>query len=357
LLDIEEPKLYPSPAERWTPNAKRRTPNAKRVVRQRQKADIATRFPWVDRVKAATACYPKAELHLVGVSGGVDSRVLLHLLPMIGFRHLVVCHLNHNLRGDESLEDSRFVYRLSHRLGLPLYAETLAELPRTGSLEGAAREARLQFFARAAAIFSTSSVFLAHQADEQVETFLFNLFRGSGPLDNAAIKTESLVTVGTRQLMLRHPLLQVWKDEIREFAAAFRLKFREDSTNLSRRMARNRIRHDLIPEIERLMGRPIKPALLRTIEIAGKEGEFLRSQVPAMESNAELTIQELRKLPVAIQRRTIQGWLRYNDIEDCGFDEIEGVRSLLTRLEIAKINLPRGAFCRRRAGRLFLQFP
>jgi len=326
-------------------------------VRQRQKEEFATRFPWVDRVETATARYPKEELHLIGVSGGVDSRVLLHLLPMVGFRHLVVCHLNHNLRGAESLEDSKFVYRLSHRLGLPLHAETLAELPRTGSLEGAAREARLQFFARAAAIFSTSSVFLAHHADDQVETFLFNLFRGSGSLDNAAIKTESLVTVGARQLLLRHPLLQVWKDEIREFAAAFRLKFREDSTNLSRRMARNRIRHDLIPGIERLMGRPIKPALLRTIEIAATEGEFLRSQVPVMESDAKLTTRELRKLPVAIQRRTIHGWLRHNDIKDCGFDEIEAVRSLLTRLEIAKINLPRGAFCRRRAGRLFLQFP
>jgi tRNA(Ile)-lysidine synthase len=319
--------------------------------------ELAGRFPWVDRVEAAIACYPRDELHLVGVSGGVDSRVLLHLLPIVGFRHLVVCHLNHNLRGAESLDDGKFVNRLSHRLGLPLYAETLAELPKTGSLEGAAREARLQFFSRAAASFSTSSVFLGHHADDQVETFLFNLFRGSGSLDNAAIKPESRITVGTRQLLLRHPLLQVWKDEIREFATAFRLKFREDSTNLSRRMARNRIRHDLIPGIERLMGRPIKRTLLRTIEIAAKEGEFLRSQIPVMESDAELTIRELRKSPVAIQRRTIHGWLRYNGVKECGFDEIEAVRSLLTRLEIAKINLPRGAFCRRRGGRLFLQFP
>ena len=326
-------------------------------MRQRQKQEFAGRFPWVDRVEAAITCYPRDELHLVGVSGGLDSRVLLHLLPMIGFRHLVVCHLNHNLRGTESLEDSKFVNRLSHRLGLPIYAETLTELPKTGSLEGAAREARLQFLARAAARFSTSSVFLGHHADDQVETFLFNLFRGSGSLDNAAIKPESRVAVGARQLRLRHPLLQVWKDEIREFAATFRLKFREDSTNLSRRMARNRIRHDLIPEIERLMERPIKRALLRTIEIAEKEGEFLRSHIPTMETDSELTIRDLRKLSVAIQRRTIRGWLRHNGVKDCGFDEIEAVRSLLTRLEIAKINLPRGVFCRRRGGRLFLQFP
>ena len=76
-----------------------------------------------------------------------------------------------------------------------------------------------------------------------------------------------------------------------------------------------------------------------------------------MQNQAELDARDLRKLPVAIQRRTIHGWLRHQNIKDCGFDEIEAVRSLLTRLEIAKINLPRGVFCRRRAGRLFLQFP
>jgi tRNA(Ile)-lysidine synthase len=326
-------------------------------VSQRQKADIASRFPWVARVKAATVNYPKQERHLIGVSGGVDSRVLLHILPAIGFRDLVVCHLNHNLRGAESLEDSKFVYRLARRLGLPLHQDTLGELPGTGSLEAAAREARLLFFARAAETFSTSSLFLAHHADDQVETFLFNLFRGTGSLDNAAIKAESQVRVGTRTLLIRRPLLQVWKDEIYKFATAFRLKFREDSTNLSRQMARNRVRHDLIPKIEKLMGRPVKRGLLRTIELAANEGEFLRSLVPQMERQAELDLRELRKFPVAIQRRTIHGWLRLQNIKDCGFDEIEAVRSLINCVDIAKINLPRGVFCRRRAGRLFLQFP
>ena len=326
-------------------------------MRRRQKADIADRFPWVDRVKEVTLSYPRQERHLVGVSGGVDSRVLLHLLPMIGFPDLVVCHLNHNLRGAESLEDSKFVCRLTRRLGLPLHMETLAELPGTGSLEAAAREARLQCFARAAENFSTSSLLLAHHADDQVETFLFNLFRGTGSLDNAAIKAESQITVGTQNLWVRRPLLQVWKEEIYEFAAANRLRFREDSTNLSRQMVRNRVRHDLIPEIEKLMGRPIKRALLRTIELAAVEGEFVRSLVPKVERHAELEVGELRKFPLAIQRRAILYWLRHHNIKDCGFDEIEAVRSLLNRLDIAKINLPRGVFCRRRGGRLFLQFP
>jgi tRNA(Ile)-lysidine synthase len=311
----------------------------------------------MDRVNAATLSYPRHERHLVGVSGGVDSRVLLHILLMVGFRNLVICHLNHNLRGTESLEDSKFVCRLARRLGLQLHVDTLAELPGTGSLEAAAREARLQFFARAADTFSTSSLFLAHHADDQIETFLFNLFRGTGSLDNAAIKAESRVTVGTRHLLLHRPLLQVWKEEIYEFAAAFHLKFREDATNLSRQIVRNRVRHDLIPEVEKLMGRPVKRSLLRTIEIAANEGEFLRSLVPEMENQSELDARELRKFPVAIQRRTIHGWLRHQNIKDCGFDEIEAVRSLLNQVAIARINLPQGVFCRRRAGRLFLQFP
>jgi tRNA(Ile)-lysidine synthase len=327
------------------------------LVSQQYRAKIAARFPWVDRVKAATVNYPRQERCLVGVSGGVDSRVLLHILPLIGFTDLVVCHLNHNLRGTESLGDSGFVHRLARRLQLPLYAETLAALPETGSLEAAAREGRFQFFARAAQHFSASSLFLAHHADDQVETFLFNLFRGAGSLDNAAIKAESQFTVGTLNLLVRRPLLQIWKHEICEFAAACRLKFREDSSNLSRQMVRNRLRHDLIPEIEKLMGRPVKRALLRTIELSADEGELLRSLVPDTQSQPELNVRELQTFSVAIQRRTIHGWLRHRNVQNCGFDEVEAVRSLLTQLAIAKINLPRGVFCRRRAGRLFLQFP
>jgi tRNA(Ile)-lysidine synthase len=308
-------------------------------------------------VKAATMNYPHQERHLVAVSGGVDSRVLLHILPMLGFPDLVVCHLNHNLRGAESGEDSRFVHRLAYRLRLPIYAETLTGLPEIGSLETAAREARFEFFSRAAQNFSTSSLLLAHHADDQVETFLFNLFRGAGSLENAAIKAESQFIVGTLNLLVRRPLLQVWKDEIHEFAAACRLRFREDSSNFSRQMVRNRLRHDLIPEIEKIMGRPVKRSLLRAIELSSDEGEFLRSLVPQMVTQTELDSRMLGKLSRAIQRRTIHGWLRHQNVQDCGFDQIEAVRSLLTQLTIAKVNLPRGVFCRRRAGRLFLQFP
>ena len=320
-------------------------------------AEVATRFPWLERVKAAVDSYLKEERHLVGVSGGADSRVLIHILLLIGFQNLVICHLDHSLRGAESTEDRKFVCRLARRLGIPVYVESLAGLPGTGSFETAARAARLDFFARAAERNATQSLMLAHHADDQIETFLINLFRGTGSFDNAAIKPESRIRVGNLTLIIRRPLLAVWKHEIYEFAAKLGLKFREDLTNASRKMLRNRVRHDLIPEIERIMGRPIKKSLLRTIELATSEGEFLKSLIPERALRPELETRLLRKLPVPLQRRTIHAWLGHQGIRDYGFEEIESVRSLLDRTEVAKTNLPRGIFCRRRAGRLFLEAP
>jgi tRNA(Ile)-lysidine synthase len=326
-------------------------------VRPLRYAEVAARFPWLERVKVGTESYLNEDRHLVGVSGGADSRVLIHILLLVGFQKLVICHLDHNLRGAESTEDRKFVCRLARRLRIPIYVESLSGLPETGSLETAARAARFEFFARAAERNETQSLILAHHADDQVETFLINLFRGTGSFDNAAIKPESRIRVGGKTLIVRRPLLDVWKHEIYEFAARLGLKFREDVTNASRKMLRNRVRHDLIPEIERIMGRSIKKSLLRTIELATSEGELLKSLVPETALRSELETRLLRKLPVPIQRRTIHAWLRNQGITDYGFDEIESVRSLLDRIEIAKTNLPRGIFCRRKAGQLFLEFP
>jgi tRNA(Ile)-lysidine synthase len=315
------------------------------------------RFPWIDRVENALAPYSKDAPALIGVSGGIDSCALLHLQRMMGFDKLIVCHLNHNLRGIESERDLDFVASICRKLDLPFYAETLKELSHTGSPETAARIARFEFFARAAAKFGAVSLFLAHHADDQIETFLFNLFRGTGSFENAIIKAESVAVIGEQRLTLIRPLLHVWKEQLREFASAFHIESREDHTNSDRQMTRNRIRNELIPEIERIVDRPIKAALLRTIEVAEKEGEFVRSHVPQLHTAKELSVRELVQLPVAIQRRVIHGWLLFNQIADFGFAEIEAVRSLLKGQRIAKINLPRNAFCRRRAGRLFLQFP
>jgi tRNA(Ile)-lysidine synthase len=312
-------------------------------------------FAWIEQVETVTASYAKDDLYLVAVSGGLDSRVLLALLVKIGFGRLVVCHLNHNLRGIESAEDSRFVRRVCQRQNLEFYSEKLRELPDAGSLEASARAARWKFFARAAQMFGTNRIFLGHHADDQIETFLFNLFRGSASLENAAMKTETKVEVDGRELVLLRPLLRVSKEDLKNFAFKNRLKFREDSSNRSREMTRNRIRLDLIPTIEQAMKRPIRAALLRVIDVAAAEAQFIRSQIPDLASSEKLQRRQLGALPIAIQRLVIHRWLKRHKIKQCGFDEVELIRGLLFTTKIAKVNLPGGVFCRRRAGVLFLE--
>src|SRR5690242_7282155 len=151
------------------------------------------RLAWIERTAKGLEGYPKGAGYLVGVSGGVDSRVLLQVLLDAGFTNLVICHLDHRLRGSDSERENRLIRRLATRLKLPLVQEQVQGWPPKVSLETAARQARQQFFARAAKQFQVSHVFLGHHADDQVETFLFNILRGAGSIGQAAMRTETRI--------------------------------------------------------------------------------------------------------------------------------------------------------------------
>ena len=309
---------------------------------------------WQEEVCAWLNRYPAKANYLVGVSGGVDSRVLLQVLLDAGLANLMVCHLDHGLRG-ESRRDAEFVQRLAKRLGLPFFMERVTEWPSKLSVETAARQMRQQFFARAANKFGAAYIFLGHHADDQVETFLLNVVRGTGSIGQAAMRQETRIIVDDSELILVRPLLRTWKTDIREFAARRRLRFLEDATNQENNFTRNRIRNLLIPEIERILGRPFKPSVLRLSEIAAEESELLQQLVPPIWQAEELRTENLRKLPVALQRRVIHQWLNWRRISNVGFDEVERIRAMLTDREIAKVNLPGDHCCRRRAGRLFVE--
>ena len=309
---------------------------------------------WLDDVNAWLRNYPKEARYLVGVSGGVDSRVLLQVLIDAGFTDLVICHLDHRLRSD-SAQDAEFVRRVAKRLGLPLFTDRVTEWPLRLSVETAARQIRQRFFARAAKEFGSTSVFLGHHADDQVETFLLNMLRGAGSIGQAAIRRQNRMTLDGVELTLLRPLLRVWKNDIREFARKRRLRFLEDTTNQENNFTRNRLRNLLMPEIERILGRPFKPSLLRLSEIAAEESEVLQQLVPPIWKSAELRTDDLRKLALALQRRVIHQWLSERQIPDIGFDEVERVRVMLMHREIAKVNLPSDHWCRRRAGKLFVE--
>jgi tRNA(Ile)-lysidine synthase len=317
-----------------------------------------TRLPWVQEIRPKIANIPSPGSLLVAVSGGVDSCVLLHLLLASGRRDLVVCHLDHGWRGAASEADAGFVAALANQAGLPLFTRKLSATVRTGiSLEAAGRSARFELFADAAREFKTSCVVLGHHADDQVETFLFNLCRGVASPGRAGMKSESLVRVGDLELTLQRPLLGLWKKDLLNYADYYQVEFREDATNQETLHSRNRIRKHIVPWLEEQVGRNIKPALLRVCEVAQDEDEFLDTLLPSAWEQAELKLTAVRELPRALQRRLIYRWLHAQAVENVGFKEVESVRNLVVNDSPAKINLAGNRHCRRRAGVLFVQTP
>ncbi len=317
---------------------------------------------FTDKLAAALRPYPPGELYLVGVSGGRDSVALLHGLLAVGHRRLVVCHLEHGLRGEASREDARFVRRLADTLGLPMEmvqadVRLLAERTKS-SLETAARVARQTFFAETAQRLQGRVIFLAHHADDQVETFLFNLLRGAGPAGLAAMAVESEQVVGPCKLQIVRPLLSVWRSEIDAHVRAQHLEWREDATNADPTHAtRNRLRAEVLPLLEKAMGREVKSALWRTADLLGAEEAWIAGLLAADGPAPEkLPRAVLANLPVAKQRRTIRTWLLAGGVPGVGYREVESVRALVDpATRPAKINLPGGWHARRRAGVLFME--
>jgi tRNA(Ile)-lysidine synthase len=300
---------------------------------------------------------PASEPALIGVSGGRDSMALLRALVALGIRKLVVCHLDHGLRA-ESAEDARFVRLLARKCKLPCVIEredvTARAKRRKQSLETAAREARYEFFARVAAKRKCAHLFLAHHADDQVETLLFNLLRGSGAAGLGGMSACTTRTIRGVALTIHRPLLGVWREEIDAYVAAHALEFREDASNADPRHTRNRLRHDLLPAIERAFGRDVRRALWRTAEILRAESEVLEAMLPSRSEESALALSTLRVLPLGLLRRRLHAWLRAQGVPQVGFEEVERVRSLLDGGR-AKVNLPGDWHARRRAGRIFLE--
>lgn len=299
--------------------------------------------------------------YLIGVSGGRDSVALLHLLTTLGYRRLIVCHLDHQLRGRASTADARFVKNLAQKL----HAESelgridVAALARRTkqSIETTGRTARYEFFARIARRRRCRTIFLGHHADDLVETFLLNLFRGAGPTGLSAMRQVTVRNVDGAQLTIVRPLLASTRAEIDAFVRKHRLKYRDDVSNDTVGPARNRIRHRIIPYIEKQLGRNLRAALWRAAVIAADEAEWAETLVAERERRTrDLDVKELRALPRALQRRTIHKWLQARGISNLDFETIERVRALVEPgAKPAKTNLPRDRHARRRAGKLFVE--
>ena len=316
-------------------------------------ADLLPRF--LRRVGAKG----KNQSAIVGVSGGVDSVVLLDLLQRAGFTKIVVAHFHHGLRGKEADRDAEFVGKLAQSYALKMALgrgqTRLRAARQKESIEEAGRELRRAFFLRTAKKHGAKIVFLGHHAGDAAETMLFHLARGGGRRGLASLRGEAKFADG---ITIVRPLVGFTRAEIEAYAKGRKLRWREDKSNRSAEFTRNRLRHDVFPALARAVRHDPVPVMARAGEILAAEDEWMESLVAGEARPTQLDVRALRRKPVAHQRRLLRAWLRQRIAKDIDFETIERAREVaLSDDQPAKTNLPDGHHLRRRAGKLFVEKP
>ncbi|MEX2120183.1 MAG: tRNA lysidine(34) synthetase TilS [Pirellulales bacterium] len=248
---------------------------------------------------------------LVAVSGGPDSVALLRALAAIrgpGPGRLVAAHFNHRLRGADSDDDEQFVVSLCRQLGVELElgrADTSPPPPAVGDgLEAAARQARYAFLKAAAARRGARYVATAHTADDQALTILHRVLRGTGLAGLAGIPRVRRLSRGTA---LVRPLLTMRRQELLAYLEELGQTYRVDSSNLQTLHTRNRLRLELLPQLEQHYNPRVVEALVRLGTLAGEAQQVLE---PMIESLTEQAVHAQRGR-VVIDCSALAGQPRY----------------------------------------------
>ncbi len=275
------------------------------------------------------------KLLVVGVSGGPDSLSLLHGLAQAGYE-MVAAHLNHGLR-PEAEEDAKSVQLEAERLGVTFvsgYEDTqaFAEL-QSMSIEEAARHLRYMFLFSEADKRNAQAVVVGHTADDQVETVLMHLLRGAGLSGLRGMQTSSINSIWHDHIPLVRPLLNVWRDEVLSFCQTNDLQPRFDHSNLDTTYFRNRLRHELIPELENYNPR-VKILFLQMANTLGSDFQVVESVVEQaweecvldigekfISVDREIFLRQLKGVQRGIIRRMIAS-LR-SDLKNIDFRAIE----------------------------------
>lgn len=210
---------------------------------------------------------------VVGVSGGADSLALLHLLlRLMGSERLVVAHLDHGWR-EGSAADAAFVRNTAVSWNIPFHGRRLEEKPESG-LEAYGRQARYDFFKQVALCENATFIVVGHTRDDQIETIMMNLIRGSGPEGLTGMEPMSHSGVGN--VMIIRPLLHTSRQEIERYCQQHNLHPIQDETNQDTSFLRNRIRHELLPLLQTYNSQ-FDRHLLQMADILQEENVYLES--------------------------------------------------------------------------------
>ncbi|MCC2684425.1 MAG: tilS [Paenibacillaceae bacterium] len=314
--------------------------------------DLAGR---VERLIEHHRLFSRKDSIVVAVSGGPDSAALLHILLILSAAwewRLIVAHMNHGFRGEESDAEEAFVARWTADLQLPCeigrcdvpgYAAASGQNPQL-----AAREKRYEFLRQTCFKYGAPRIALAHHADDQAETVLMRLIQGAGPAGLAGIPLKRT----EKKVELIRPLLRIYKSEILDYCREQGIEYRVDSSNLSRKYTRNRIRLDLLPELTRYNPQ-IASSLNRLAETMRGEEEYMAQRaeeayarlVTADERGFSLSRRQFADLPPALQRRVVKLILDCLALETGadgydGFEGIERFREAILRNDGGHVTYP-----------------
>ncbi len=300
---------------------------------------------------------------VVGASGGPDSVALLHILKELAPQlkvSLSIAHLNHRFRGKESDRDAEYVQELAKGLGLPIIVESRdvpAFIKEAGlSPEDGARRARYDFFIRVAKQIKANKVALGHNADDQAETVLMRLLRGSGreglggipPVRDLEVQSPKS-KVQSQKIQIIRPLIETTREEIEKYLKENRIKARRDASNIEPVYLRNRIRLKLLPLLTKYNPN-IKSILVRTAQVLSEEDRYLEEIVNKHlkriikkgREGVTLDIIKLSSLSLPIQRRILReslGLIKGNKL-DIQLSHIDDIIDLLGARGRASLDLP-----------------
>lgn len=276
---------------------------------------------------------------ICAVSGGADSVAMLFALYLLREKleiTLEAAHFNHNLRGEESLRDETFVRELCARYDIPLHAASGEIRPGKKGLEAAARDARYAFLESLPGKIAT-----AHTADDNAETILMHLVRGTG--------LKGLGGIAPQRGKLIRPMLGITRQEVEDFLAEWHLPHVEDSTNETDAFLRNRLRHHVMPLLTE--ENPRIAENLSQMALRLREDEACLTRQSHYETLPEVEI--LRTLPPAVRSRMLERFLKENGVrepEDVHIAQAEAL--VFSESPSASAAFPGGVTLSRQYGRL-----
>jgi len=261
-----------------------------------------------------TGLIEKNDKIVIGISGGPDSVALFYLLEELKVKYnlsLYLAHINHLIRGKSANEDEEFVQKLGLKYSIPVYVKQKDVIKYSKDLkigvEEAGRNVRYDFFEEVKEKLGANKVALAHNLDDNVETFLFRMMRGTSLAGLSAIPEK-------RDFYIR-PILSISKENILKYLGKGKINFRIDESNNTTDYTRNRIRLDLIPKIEKEFNPKFKEKIINLISEIGKVNNVLDQNIKEYKNKKILEINEFKEKSDYIQKRILNQYLNQYDIE------------------------------------------